>query len=233
MERLLIKSISELQTYEKAKWYDVTDGEGIVYALTKLDQVSKFVIGQLNSVEIKHIEGKKKPRIELAQATGTSRAESKFVPATDTTDTKIRSVAISYAKDLACAGKIELSDQIGWADFFLGFILGAVGQPQILPEAPQSKSTPPAKEVEDTALVDAAVDAGAEVIMSSEDVKAKVQNLMASNKVLKVGTFVDMMEKQQPGVKEKGKNSMKVPTLLGSYQALTDENKITFSKSLG
>jgi len=41
----------------------------------------------------------------------------------DTTNTKDRAVAISYAKDLAVAGKIELKDMPKYANSFLDYIL--------------------------------------------------------------------------------------------------------------
>ena len=39
-------------------------------------------------------------------------------------DTRDRAVALSYAKDLACHGKIELGDMRKYADGFLDYILG-------------------------------------------------------------------------------------------------------------
>ncbi len=40
-----------------------------------------------------------------------------------TSDTRLRSMAVSYSKDLAAAGKIELSDILKYADKFLNYIL--------------------------------------------------------------------------------------------------------------
>ena len=175
--------------------------------------------------------------VEVIPEKGTNIPKTEQAKSTKETDGKAIAVAISYAKDLVCAGKIELNEIIPWVDTFYvwmteSWISGSAGLPQTTPKATQSKSSGIVEESENLALVEAALDAGAEVILSSEDVKAKVQKLMETNKTLKVGTFVDMMEKLQVGVKERGKNKMNVPTLLGSYQALTDENKVKFSKSL-
>ena len=243
MEKLLIKSISEPQSYGQAKWFDVTDGEGKEYLCSKMEQRSRFAVGQLNDVRVWSVEGKKKLRIELASpdAVADIPEVGKIIPKPDTpkptveADTKLRSMACAYAKDLACYGKIEPGEIEGWADYFLGYIVGGVAiNPQVSREAPQWKS-PPLEQKADSKppdLAQEAVEMGADVILSTEDIKAKIAELMAKNPKLQEITFVNMMEKLQSGVKERSKNKAGTLIVTNAYLALTDENKVKFSKAL-
>ena len=250
MQKLLITAVSELQTFGQAKWFDVTDGEGNEYLCSKLEQRTRFVIGQLNEVEVKVVEGKKKKRIELATITietkpAITKEPSEESPASssvtiNTELLKLRSMLVSYAKDLAVADKIDVADIISHAEVWEGYILGMAKPPQAPPEAPQSKSEPIAETTNATGLADTrveeAVAMGAELVAvfpSPESLQKFVEDWRKKEPGLLMGTLVARMESLQAGVTVKSKNKLGKATLLGAYNALTDDNKIKFAKEIG
>jgi len=77
-------------------------------------------------VKIGYASYMNKEYIASAEQTGTHTMTHNVIPKktiTPTQDTKDRSVAISYAKDLVIGGIIELKDIVAYADKFLGYIL--------------------------------------------------------------------------------------------------------------
>jgi len=144
---------------------------------------------------------------------------------------------------------IELQDMAEWADYFLGYVLGGVcppaspSQPITAPskptnmprEAPQSKSAPLAQETNSKTLEQEAVELGGQVIPSVNEVLERIAKLKEKNPALTELVFINMMEKRQPGIKERvgikngNKTIYKFSDALG---ALTDENKVKFWKAL-
>jgi len=100
---------------DKDKWEMVQDG-----AILKLEGNQR---GQFFNVDSFHLElpedGPKGDKPDMVQAAKTMGA--KIIGSTD--DTKLRSMAVAYAKDVFIAGKCEQKDIPKWADSFLKYIL--------------------------------------------------------------------------------------------------------------
>jgi len=141
--------------------------------------------------------------------------------------------ALSYAKDLVCAGKIEIADIYWRAEQFAGFIMaGVTAKPS--PDATKSKSggiEPPSSgnipiEEEPPDLVEEAVKEGAKVIPSWDDVKAKFGKPKDDRaKKTQITDWFNMMISVQSNVKSA--KSMKE-----AFEMLTDDNKIEFYSKL-
>jgi len=126
MADIFVQQKSDIITSKAGKkYFTIKNDEDTTFVCFNPKLYPLFEIGG-TTVDVEVQEGRKEgdsPRIVSVgtKAEEAPKAVERALPRTD--DVKNRAVAISYSKDLVCAGKIELNQMKAYADKFLEYIV--------------------------------------------------------------------------------------------------------------